>query len=219
MQAWQLCCYAASIAAHVARVPDAAQAAGLRAASTPWPLLVMLSAAAATAALACSRGSSSGQQQLPPRLQALLARLARLQGGSSSSMPASPTAGQMPGTDAAAAPWLLAWALLLRALWYTGLAAVPVVLFVVGSLCYDVLHGTYLAGGPTRDWGTNPHLLFKGGAKNRAFCNLAGLLAVLAARTLRLKPLFSEAILGSRRWHVLRCYCRQAVGVQMSYCC
>ncbi|PRW58918.1 piezo-type mechanosensitive ion channel-like protein isoform X1 [Chlorella sorokiniana] len=177
---WQLGCYVASITAHVARIPDAAQAVGLQAAATPWPLLVMLAAAAATAALAGSRGSSGGQQQMPPRLQALLARLARLQGGgSSSSTPASPTASHVPGTDAAAAPWLLAWALLLRALWYIGLAAVPAVLFVVGSLCYDVLHGAYLAG----------------------------LLAVLAVRTLRLKPLFSEAVLRSRRWTWLRCYC------------
>lgn len=144
LQVWQLSCYAASITAHVARIPDAAQAAGLQASATPWPLLGMLTAAAATAALAGSRGSSSGQHQMPPRLQALLARLARLQG--SSSTPASPTAAHAPGTEAAAAPWLLAWALLLGALWYTGLAAVPAVVFVVGSLCYDVLHGAYLAG-------------------------------------------------------------------------
>lgn len=151
LQVWQLSCYAASIAAHVARIPDAAQAAGLQASATPWPLLGMLTAAAATAALAGSRGSSSGQHQVPPRLQALLARLARLQG--SSSTPASPTAANAQGTDAAAAPWLLAWALLLRALWYTGLAAVPAVVFVVGSLCYDVLHGAYLAGGLMRWFG------------------------------------------------------------------
>lgn len=148
LQVWQLSCYGASIAANVASVPDAAQSAGLHAFGTPWPLLVMLAAAAATAALAGSRGSSSGQRQMPPRLQALLARLARLQGSSSSSSrPASPTAADVPGTDAAAAPWLLAWALLLRALWIGGLVAVPATLFVVGSLCYDGLHGAYLAGG------------------------------------------------------------------------
>lgn len=39
--------------------------------------------------------------------------------------------------------------------------------------------------------------------------HVAGLLAVLAAHTLRLKPLFSEAILGSRSWAGLRLYCRQ----------
>ncbi len=72
--------------------------------------------------------------------------------------------------------------------------------------------------GNAREWASVLTWWFGGGAEIRASCNLAGLLAVLAARTLRLKPLFFEAVLGSRRWHVLRCYCRQAVGGHTSCC-
>lgn len=112
-------------------------------------------------------GASQPQQTfMPPRLQNLLARIASLgQSRGSSSSPASPLAGRGAfGADTTAvAPWLTAWALLLRTLWYAGLAALPVAVFTVGALQYDLLHGAYLAG----------------------------LLAWLAVHTLRLKPALS----------------------------
>lgn len=170
LQVWQLSCYAATVADTVATIPAAVQAVGLQPSSTPWPLLAMLASAAAAAGLAWSSrcGAADGaarsllggrqreqlEQHMPPRLQALLARIGSARpGGTSPSVPTSPTSTSMgqPSVavsvgDDAAAPWLVAWHLLLRGLWHCGLVAVPAALFVVGSLCYDVLHGAYLAG-------------------------------------------------------------------------
>jgi hypothetical protein len=119
------------------------------------------------------------RQQMPQSLQSLLVRVGSLRHGSSSppagsaagrSGACSPTAGasgaglpsvaELDSPSAAAAPWLVAWSLLLRLLFYCGFLAVPAVLFVVGAVQYDVLHSLYLAG----------------------------LLTWLAARTLQLRP-------------------------------
>ena len=121
------------------------------------------------------------RQQVPPRLQSLFVRMGSLRPARNSpavsstagpSEPISPTAGAggaaalppaAPDSLGAAAPWLVAWNLLLRLLHYCGFLAVPALLFVVGAAQYVVLHGLYLAG----------------------------LLAWLAGRTLHLKPSLS----------------------------
>jgi hypothetical protein len=163
-----MACYGATVAAAVTSMPAAAEAAGLRAfEGAAWlPLLAMLLTAAAAGGLAragCRLSSGDLQlrdQLVPPRLQQLLDRLGsalpRTGGGSIStfgSRPMSPTAAAAGasaaaawGREAAAAPWQLAMHLLLRLLWYSGILAVPLVLFVVGVQQYNVLHGIYLAG-------------------------------------------------------------------------
>lgn len=150
-QVWQLSCYGASVAATVISIPAAAQAAGLQPSEVPWPLLALFAAAAATASLAWSSRQPQGPAALqplalPPRLEQLLARISNrrhVSGGSS--LPTSPTSAGA-SSEAAAAPWLVAWHLLLQAIFYAGLAAVPAAVFAVGTVCYDVLHGAYLAG-------------------------------------------------------------------------
>lgn len=190
-QAWLLSCYVATVAAAVVSIPDAAQAIGLRPAATPWPLLAMLAAAAATAGLAwsgtrraadASLQPPSMQQQpsVPPRLQQLLARIGSVR-QPGASVPTSPLAAggsSQAGDAAAVAPWLLAWHLLLRGLFYCGLAALPAAVFAVGMAQYDLLHGLYLAG----------------------------LLARLLGRTLRLAPTLADAIRSSGRHGLLRAY-------------
>lgn len=144
-------CYGASVAAAVTVVPAAAQAVGLQPSQAPWPLLALFAAAAATAGLAWGSRQPLGPAALqpaalPPRLQHLLARISDSRHvGGGSSMPSSPTSAGSP-SEAAAAPWLVAWHLLLQGLFYAGLAAVPAAVFAVGAACYDVLHGLYLAG-------------------------------------------------------------------------
>lgn len=153
VQVWHLSCYCTSIAATMFSIPAAAQVAGLQPSQLPWPLLALFAAAAATASLAWSSRQPVGPEALqplalPPRLQHLLARIGRSErrhAGGSSSVPTSPMSAGAP-SEAAAAPWLMAWHLLLQALFYAGLAAVPAAVFAVGVACYDVLHGVYLAG-------------------------------------------------------------------------
>jgi hypothetical protein len=101
------------------------------------------------------------QQGVSPRLQSLLFRIGSLRqphagtgahSAGSPSDPGSPAAAAGAAASdgtldaAAAAPWLVAWNLLLRLLYFCGFLAVPAALFVVGCTRYDALHGIYLAG-------------------------------------------------------------------------